>query len=60
MNALEVGERIAALRREKGLTQKELAERIYVTDKAVYTLRTVRRQLRRASEKQPSAPDRSV
>lgn len=35
MDAREVGERIAALRREKGLTQKELAERIYVTDKAV-------------------------
>ena len=35
MNAREVGERIAALRRGNGLTQKKLAERIYVTDKAV-------------------------
>jgi len=35
MEATEVGERIATLRREKGLTQKQLAERIHVTDKAV-------------------------
>ena len=35
MNAVEVGERIASLRREKGLTQKELAGKIFVTDKAV-------------------------
>lgn len=35
MNAEETGRRIAALRKEKGLTQKELAEALHVTDKAV-------------------------
>jgi len=30
-----MGEMIAVLRREKGLTQKELAERLNITDKAV-------------------------
>ena len=30
-----MGEMIAALRREKGMTQKELAERLNITDKAV-------------------------
>jgi len=29
------GEFLAALRREKGLTQKELAQRLYLSDKAV-------------------------
>ena len=35
MTAEEVGRRIAALRKEKGLTQKELAAQLSVTDKAV-------------------------
>lgn len=35
MNAAEVGDRIAALRKEKGLTQKQLAESLQLTDKAV-------------------------
>lgn len=35
MNATEVGERIAALRKERGLTQKQLADSLQVTDKAV-------------------------
>lgn len=35
MNAKETGALIAALRREKGTTQKQLAEKIGVTDKAV-------------------------
>ena len=30
-----MGEQIAELRREKGMTQRELAERLHVTDKAV-------------------------
>ena len=35
MNAETVGKQIAALRRSRGLTQKELAEKLHVTDKAV-------------------------
>lgn len=35
MNNKEIGERIKSLRVEKKLTQKELAEKLYVTDKAV-------------------------
>lgn len=35
MDAIKVGEHIAALRKEKGLTQLELAGRLHVTDKAV-------------------------
>ena len=35
MNALETGKFISSKRREKGLTQKELAEKLGVTDKAV-------------------------
>lgn len=35
MDALQVGKQIAALRKEQGLTQKELAEMLHVTDKAV-------------------------
>ena len=35
MDANKVGEHIAALRKEKGLTQLELAEKLHVTDKAV-------------------------
>lgn len=35
MDAKKVGEHIAALRKEKGLTQLELAGQIHVTDKAV-------------------------
>lgn len=35
MDAAQVGKQIAALRKERGLTQKELAELLHVTDKAV-------------------------
>ena len=35
MDAIKVGEHIAALRKEKGLTQLELAGQLHVTDKAV-------------------------
>lgn len=35
VNAEEIGKRIAQLRKEKGLTQKELASQLNVTDKAV-------------------------
>lgn len=35
MNATYTGNRISALRKEKKLTQKELAEKLHVTDKAV-------------------------
>ena len=35
MDLKEVGARIAAKRQEKGLTQKQLAELVHVTDKAV-------------------------
>ena len=35
LNAKDVGERIAELRSENKLTQKQLAEQIHVTDKAV-------------------------
>lgn len=35
MNALETGKFISLKRREKGITQKELAEKLGVTDKAV-------------------------
>lgn len=35
MKEQTMGERIAALRKERGLTQRELAERMHVTDKAV-------------------------
>lgn len=35
MDAAATGKRIAALRQQKGWTQKQLAERLHVTDKAV-------------------------
>lgn len=35
MDAIKVGEHIARLRKEKGLTQLELADQLHVTDKAV-------------------------
>lgn len=35
MDKIHVGEKIAALRKENGLTQKQLADRLHVTDKAV-------------------------
>ena len=35
MNEMQVGKAIAALRKEKGMTQKELAQLLHVTDKAV-------------------------
>lgn len=35
MDEMQVGQTIAALRKEKGMTQKELAEQLHVTDKAV-------------------------
>jgi len=35
MNPVIVGKRISELRKQCGLTQKELAERIHVTDKAI-------------------------
>lgn len=35
MNTFEVGKFISELRKENGLTQKELAEKLSVTDKAV-------------------------
>ena len=35
MDAITVGKRIAQLRKERGLTQRELAERLHVTDGAV-------------------------
>lgn len=35
MNAKKFGQFICTLRQEKGLTQKELADKIGVTDKAV-------------------------
>ena len=35
LDLVKTGQFIAALRRESGLTQKQLAERIGVTDKAV-------------------------
>lgn len=35
MDAAATGKRIAALRRQKGWTQKQLAEQLHVTDKAV-------------------------
>lgn len=35
MDSIEVGARIAALRKEKGMTQKQLAESLHITDKAV-------------------------
>ncbi len=35
MMPVEVGERISAKRKEKGLTQRQLAEMVHVTDKAV-------------------------
>jgi len=35
MNELQVGQTIAALRKEKGMTQKDLAQMLHVTDKAV-------------------------
>ena len=35
MNEMQVGKTIAALRKEKGMTQKELAQLLHVTDKAV-------------------------
>lgn len=35
MNEMQVGKTIAALRKEKGMTQKDLAQLLHVTDKAV-------------------------
>ena len=35
MDAIVVGKRIAQLRKERGLTQRELAERLHITDGAV-------------------------
>lgn len=35
MNELQVGQTIAALRKEKSMTQKDLAQLLHVTDKAV-------------------------
>lgn len=35
MNELQVGQTIATLRKEKGMTQKDLAQLLHVTDKAV-------------------------
>lgn len=35
MDAAYTGERIAELRKKQGLTQKELASKVHVTDKAV-------------------------
>ena len=35
MKAAETGKRIAALRQQKGWTQKQLAAQLHVTDKAV-------------------------
>ena len=35
MNASITGKKIAELRKEKGLTQKDLAEKLHVTDKAI-------------------------
>ena len=35
VDANALGSKIAALRKERGLTQKELADALYVTDKAV-------------------------
>ena len=35
MNEQQVGQTIAALRKEKGMTQKDLAQQLHVTDKAV-------------------------
>ena len=35
MNAEYTGKKIAELRKEKNLTQKELAKKLHVTDKAV-------------------------
>ena len=35
MNSVEVGVRIAARRKGKGLTQKQLAESLHITDKAI-------------------------
>lgn len=35
MNPEELGKKIADLRRQQGMTQRELAEQLYVTDKAV-------------------------
>ena len=35
MNINEIGKNIAALRKKKGLTQQELGDRLFVTDKAV-------------------------
>jgi transcriptional regulator with XRE-family HTH domain len=36
LNKEKFGEFIAKLRKERGMTQKELAERLLVSDKAVY------------------------
>ena len=35
MDQKKIGRFIAALRKEKGMTQKNLAEKIFMTDKAV-------------------------
>lgn len=35
MDKIQVGNRISSLRKAKGLTQKQLAEKLHVTDKAV-------------------------
>lgn len=35
MDKKEIGRKISALRKEKGMTQKELAEKLHVSDKTV-------------------------
>ena len=35
MDAIKTGTLIAQARREKGMTQKELADRLHITDRAV-------------------------
>ena len=35
MNTEKIGSLIAKLRKEKGLTQKELADQLHITDRAV-------------------------
>lgn len=35
MDKKRIGQRISTLRKEKGMTQKELAEKLCVTDKSV-------------------------
>lgn len=35
MDAIDVGQKIVSLRKQKGMTQKQLAEMLFITDKAV-------------------------